>query len=550
MKVSVLLIMSTFLLFSCDADNDKNNNDKEILIDSVLINNINVSSSGEIDSVDFTSVEVKIWFNTLPDTTLFKKSRLFFTGNIDTFYTHRFDKSLKFITIAPDRPLEPLTRYRMIFDVGLNLGGIVYQGFDFAFITRLDTLPKFPVISDDSLLTLVQKKTFGYFWDHAHPVSGLARERLGSGDIVTIGGSGFGLMVLLVGIERNFITRQQGFEQIEKIVGFLNNPNTDRFHGTFPHWLNGTTGKVIPFSTKDNGGDLVETAFLMQGLLAVREYFKGGTTNEKATCDTITKLWENVDWSWYRRDNQNRLYWHWSPNYGWDMNMPVSGWNEALIVYVLAASSPTHTIPKIVYDEGWARNGAYPMKNGRSFSGITLPLGPDYGGPLFFAHYSLLGLDPRNLSDQYAGYWTQNVAHSTINYQYCLANPKGRRGYSADCWGLTASDIQGGYSASSPTNDLGVIAPTAALSSFPYTPVESLRTLKFFYFTLGDKIWGEYGFYDSFNLSSLWFANSYIAIDQGPIVCMIENYRTGFLWNLFMTNSDIRNGLDKLGFSY
>jgi hypothetical protein len=232
------------------------------------------------------------------------------------------------------------------------------------------------------------------------------------------------------------------------------------------------------------------------------------------------------------------------------MNMPVTGWNEGLIVYVLAASSPTHPIPKVVYDEGWARNGAYPMKNGKSFYGIVLPLGEDYGGPLFFSHYSFLGLDPRNLSDQYGDYWTQNVAHSRINYEYCKANPKKYRGYSPVCWGLTASDVQGGYSASSPANDLGVIAPTAALSSFPYTPAESMNALKFFYFTLGDRIWGNYGFYDSFNLSSLWFADSYIAIDQGPVICMIENYRTGFLWNLFMSNLEIRNGLDKLGFSY
>jgi hypothetical protein len=438
----------------------------------------------------------------------------------------------------------------MIFDVGQNLGGLFKDGFAFTFTTRLDTLPKFPQISDDSLLTLVQKKTFGYFWDYAHPVSGLARERLGSGDIVTAGGSGFGLMAILVGIERNFITREQGFERLNKIVNFLNTPATDKFHGAFPHWLNGNTGKVYPFSSKDDGGDLVETSFLMQGLLTVKEYFKTGSAEEQDMCDTIQKLWENVEFDWYRNNNQNKLYWHWSPNYGWYMNMPISGWNEALIIYVLAASSPTHSIPKIVYDEGWARNGAYPMKNGKSFYGIQLPLGSDYGGPLFFAHYSFLGLDPRNLSDQYANYWTQNVAHSRINYEYCKSNPKHYRGYSDECWGLTASDIPNGYSASSPTNDRGVIAPTAALSSFPYTPDESMAALKFFYYVLGDRIWSNYGFLDAFSLSSIWFAGSYIAIDQGPIVCMIENYRTGLLWDLFMGNPEVQAGLTKLGFSF
>jgi hypothetical protein len=228
--------------------------------------------------------------------------------------------------------------------------------------------------------------------------------------------------------------------------------------------------------------------------------------------------------------------------------MPITGWNEALIVYVLAASSPTHSVPKAVYDQGWTRNGAF--VNSKIFYNIVLPLGPDYGGPLFFAHYSFLGLDPRNLNDPFTGYWNQNTAHSRINYEYCLANPKGYTGYGPDCWGLTASDIANGYSASSPANDLGVIAPTAAISSLPYTPDESLSALRFFYYILGDKLWGDYGFYDSFSLDDPWFAASYLAIDQGPIVCMIENYRTGMLWDLFMKNEEIRTGLTRLGFTY
>jgi hypothetical protein len=376
------------------------------------------------------------------------------------------------------------------------------------------------------------------------------RERYGSGDVVTSGGSGFGLMALLVGIERNFITREEGFERLNTIVSFLINPETDRFHGVFSHWLNGSTGKVIPFSTYDNGGDLVETAFLFQGLLTVKEYFKNGSQPEQAMCDSIQKMWEEVEWSWYQKDNEDVLYWHWSPNNGWTMNHQIRGWNEALIIYVLAAASPTFPITKEVYDNGWAHNGDYPMVNNKSFYGIQLPLGFDYGGPLFFSHYSFLGLDPRNLSDQYANYWDQNVAHTQINREYCIANPKGYQGYSADCWGLTASDIQDGYTASSPTNDRGVITPTAALSSFPYTPDESMQALKFFYYTLGDKIWGEYGFNDSFNLTTPWFASSYLAIDQGPIICMIENHRTGFLWDTFMVNEDVINGLNLLEFTF
>ena len=190
------------------------------------------------------------------------------------------------------------------------------------------------------------------------------------------------------------------------------------------------------------------------------------------------------------------------------------------------------------------------MRNGKEYYGIKLPLGSDKGGPLFFTHYSFLGLDPRGLSDAYADYWEQNVAHTRINHAYCKANPKKYAGYSDECWGLTASDILNSYTASSPTNDKGTIAPTAALSSMPYTPEESMKALRYFYYVLGDRLFKEYGFRDAFNLSSSWFASSYIAIDQGPIVVMIENYRTGLLWDNFMKNEDVQKGLARLGFTY
>jgi hypothetical protein len=407
----------------------------------------------------------------------------------------------------------------------------------------LPTAPVFDRISDDSLLTLVQQRTFNYFWDFAHPTSGLARERSSSGDMVTSGGSGFGLMALIAGIERGFITREEGLAHFAKVVDFLR-LTAEKFHGAFPHWLNGHTGAAVSFSPNDNGGDLVETAFLMQGLLTARQYFNGANTAETDLRSHITQLWENVEWDWYRRNGQQVLYWHWSPDKEWVMNHKIVGWDECLIVYVLAAASPSHSIPKTVYDEGWARNGA--IRNGKTYYGHTLPLGTDYGGPLFFAHYSFLGLDPRHLSDQYADYWQQNTRHALINYHYCVENPKQHAGYSANCWGLTASDIPNGYTASSPTNDGGTIAPTAALASMPYTPEESMRALHFFYYTLGEKLWAQYGFKDAFNLSKKWYAADHLAIDQGPIVVMIENHRTGLLWNLFMADPDIQAGLSKL----
>ncbi len=548
MKYLIFIFATVFTLASCQKE--KVDPLHEITVDSVFVNQIYVAQNSNIRDVDYDDIVIRFKFSETVDTLLFNSAKISITGGSEPSFTYRFDNKSQYLTINPDASVAPYSLYRILFDQGSNLGGFIYENYTFTFRTRLDTTPKFPEISDDSLLTLVQKKTFGYFWDHAHPVSGLSRERYGSGETVTSGGSGFGLMAVIVGIERGFVNRAEGFERLSKIVNFLIRPETDRFHGAFPHWLNGTTGKVIPFSSNDNGGDLVETAFLMQGLIAVREYFKDGTAAEKEMCNSITALWEAVDWNWYRREAQNILYWHWSPDKEWIMNMGISGWNEALIIYVLAAAAPVNAIPLAVYTSGWARNGAYPMVNGKIFYDIMLPLGQDYGGPLFFAHYSFIGLDPRNLADQYASYWAQNVAHSKINHAYCKANPKGYSGYADNCWGLTASDIQNGYRASSPTNDLGVIAPTAALSSFPYTPVESMKALKFFYYTIGDKLWGQYGFYDAFNLTSGWFASSYIAIDQGPIVCMIENYRTGLLWDLFMSAPEVRAGLDKLGFTY
>ncbi|MBX2897754.1 MAG: beta-glucosidase [Cyclobacteriaceae bacterium] len=415
-------------------------------------------------------------------------------------------------------------------------------------------------ISDDSLFTLVQYKTFQYFWDGAEPVSGGARERFHADNIypendkhiITSGGTGFGVMAILVGIERNFITREQGVAHLEKLTTFLE--KADRFKGVWPHWMNGETGEVKPFSPNDNGGDLVETAYLVQGLLCVRQYFKDGNDREKALAARIDKLWREVEWDWYRRGGQNVLYWHWSPDKEWKMNFPLEGYNECLITYVLAAASPTHKVPAIAYHEGWSRKGAMKNDSAHQQYGYHLDLKHNYaqqfGGPLFWSHYSFLGLDPRKLKDKYADYWQHNVNHTLINYQYCVENPKGFKGYSKDNWGLTASYSVKGYAAHSPNEDLGVISPTAALSSFPYTPEQSMAAMKHFYFELGDKIMGDYGFYDAFSEQENWYPTRYLAIDQGPIVVMMENQRTGLLWNLFMSCPEVQDGLKELGFSY
>ena len=333
---------------------------------------------------------------------------------------------------------------------------------------------------------------------------------------------------------------------MQKIVGFLKNTAV-KVKGAFPHWLNGTTGAIIPFSANDDGADLVETSYLMAGLLTTRQYFNGTSADETNLRNDINDLWNGVEWDWFRNGGQDVLYWHYSTGKGWIMNFPIRGWNECLVTYILASSSTTHSIPATVYSNGWA--GGNPFINGAAYFGYTLPLGEAMGGPLFFSHYSFLGVNPNGLQDVYANYTTQTKNHTLINYTYCKTNPNNNFGYSADCWGLTASDIENGYIASSPTNDVGVIAPTAALSSFPYTPAESMTALKFYYYTLGDKLFKEYGFVDAFALKDTWFANSFLAIDQGPIIVMIENYRTGLLWNLFTSCPEVKQGLIKLGFT-
>lgn len=415
-------------------------------------------------------------------------------------------------------------------------------------------------LSDEQLMDQVAKRTFNYFWNGAEPVSGLARERYhldgdyGEDDkcVITSGGSGFGVMSILVAMERGYITKSQGLERFQKILDFVE--KADKFHGVFPHWWNGETGKVKPFGFDDNGGDLLETALFMQGLLCVHQYYKDGAPEEKDIATRIDKIWKDVEWDWHRKDGKNDLYWHWSPDYGWRMNFPVRGYNECLIMFILAASSPTHGVPADVYHQGWAEGGK--IVDHHMVEGYLLQFmhqGAPNGGPLFWAHYTFTGLDPRGLEDRYGNYWEENTNQTLSNRAYCIRNPKGFKGYGENCWGLTASySVDKFYVGHAPSEeegrDYGVITPTAALSSIPYTPNESLKVMRYMYESLGDSIWGEYGFYDAFCESKDWYPKRYLAIDQGPITIMIENYRSQLLWNLFMSHPDVKNGLRKLGF--
>ncbi|EJN01695.1 glucoamylase family protein [Phyllobacterium sp. YR531] len=412
------------------------------------------------------------------------------------------------------------------------------------------TPPEVAQGDDDVLLEHIQRASFSYFWEGAHPESGLARDRSGrttdpDNDLVAIGGSGFAFMAILVALERNWVTQKSARERINLMLSALE--RTKRYHGVFPHFIHGADGSTIPFSKLDDGGDLVETSFLIQGLICVRQYFDSFSAQDRTLRERINHICRAVQWNSHIKPGENVLYWHRSPKYRFARNVPIQGWNEALITYILATTSEEHGIAADTYHDGFARNGAF--LNGGDYYGIKLPLGIEYGGPLFFAHYSFCGLDPRALIDRYADYWQQNQNHSRINYLHSVHNPNNYAGYGPDCWGLTSSHGPNGYVVSSPTSDFGLIAPTAALSSMPYTPVESMQALRHFMKMPKRKIAGRFGFVDAFSPASGWFARTYLAIDQGPIVAMIENYRSGLIWNLFMSAPEIKDALSKLGFS-
>jgi hypothetical protein len=419
-------------------------------------------------------------------------------------------------------------------------------GFGLGSDGPLVSAPALPAFSESRLLDMTQEYTLRYFWDFRHPVSGLSRERNTSGEIVTIGGSGFGLMAWLVGVERGWLTREEVVDQLLLTLNFLE--EADRFHGVWPHWMDGTTGSTIPFSALDNGGDLVETAFMAQALLTVRQYFDGDTPDEDSIRVRSTRIWEEIEWSWHQKPGTDFLTWHWSPDFNFDLNLPIRGYNEAQIVYILAAASPTFPVEETLYETGWIGSN---YTNSQSRNGVTVPTGSRSGGPMFFAHYSYLGFDPRHWRDDYANYFERNQQHVDYQVAYSIENPENHTGYAEDVWGLTASDDPlVGYFAHEAEEafDNGTLTPTAALASMPYSPEACLAALEAFYREYGEALFGPMGFYDAFNPSIGWTANTYLAIDQGPIVVMIENYRTGLLWDAFMKNPEIEPALLAVGF--
>ncbi len=390
-------------------------------LNSVTFNSIGTLYGITVNPVILISFSDKVDKNSVSSAiSYYNKSQ----SQANVAYNISYQNSDSTILISPAANLNPLNEF--IFSLTTLLKSVsgknLTNRLDLDFYTQIDSTDKFPQISDSALLDLVQSQTFKYFWDFGHPVCGMARERNTSGDVVTTGGTGFGIMAIPAAINRNFITRADGLARVQEIVSFLKN-SAQHFHGAFSHWMNGTTGAVVPFATNDDGADIVETSYMMMGLLTARQYFDGTDAGETNLRNDINSLWNAVEWDWFRQNGKKVLYWNWSPVHGWAVNVPVQGWNETLITYVLAASSTTHGIPKAVYDSGFARNGN--IRNNNTYYGYTLPLGPSLGGPLFFEQYSFLGINPNGLTDAYANYQTQAINHSKINYEYCKAESPG-----------------------------------------------------------------------------------------------------------------------------
>lgn len=409
--------------------------------------------------------------------------------------------------------------------------------------------------TDTDLLDLEQRAAFYFFWYASNPNTGVSLDRMTNPTLGATGSTGFGLTTYPIAVERGWITRTQAAERTLKVLRFYRD-TADRFHGFYPHFLNSETGKVIELFDKDNGADIVESAYFFAGALTCRQYFTGADAVESEIRQIATDLYNAADWQFVRRntagDTLQNLSWWWSPTYGFQNGGRVTGFNEAMIVYLLALGSPTHAVPASVYHQGWA--GSY--RRNQSHYGIPLQV-ESWSSSLFTYQYTPCWVDFRNKQDAYANYFETSRNATLINRQWCIANTGHYVGYSDSLWGLTACDGPGyspfrGYDARGPfQSDDGTIAPTAALASMPFTPNESLAALRYMFDHHRDGLWGAYGFKDAFNLTANpdWFDPDYIGIDQGPIVIMIENYRSQLIWNLFMSSPEVAAAMAKAGFT-
>jgi hypothetical protein len=416
----------------------------------------------------------------------------------------------------------------------------------------------------------LKRRTFNYFWVEADPVTGLIEDRVPNRQFSSIAATGFGLSAYIIGVENGYVSRAEAAEKVLRLLRFLWNAPQDSamsgiagYKGYYYHFLDMRTGhryKDVELST-------IDTGLLMAGILSVMEYFNGDEVVEEEIRSLADALFLRVEWDFFLNGTP-ALSMGWFPDRGF-LDAEWVGYNEAMVMLVMALGSPTHPIPEICWEKWTA----------------TYDWGGYYGyehvnfGPLFGHHYSHMYLDFRGIYDDYMmekgiDYFENSRRATYGNRAYCLDNPLGFKDYSDTIWGLTACDGPGylekmidgrmvtfeGYSARGAAlvhaRDDGTLAPTAAGGSIPFAPEICLPALRAMYNRYGDKLYGEYGFLDSFNPTFTfgqgneegWFDVDYLGIDQGAILIMLENYQSGLIWDLMKKNKYIRTGLGNAGF--
>ncbi|MDM7914397.1 MAG: glucoamylase family protein, partial [Candidatus Eisenbacteria bacterium] len=403
-------------------------------------------------------------------------------------------------------------------------------------------------LTNEALLDTLQRTAFDFFWNEANPANGLIKDRSTPGSACSIASVGFGLSAILIGIDHGWITRDEGRARIlTTLETFWNGPQGTApdgmigYKGLFYHFLDMNTAT----RTWDCELSTIDSALLFAGILDAREYF---TTDDPVDVQVRTladSLYYRADWNFFRNGNPGILM-GWRPGTGFAGFGQWVGYNEAMILYILAIGSPTHPVPASSWNT-WTSGYHWQTQYGYTY--VIFP-------PLFGHQYSHCWIDFRYIQDAHMRgrgitYFENSRRATLAQRNYCIANPFGHIGYGANLWGITACDGPDGYAAHGappPQNDDGTIAPTAPAGSIPFTPDESLAVLQNLYDNYRAMLWGPYGFRDAFNLDRGWWDTDYIGIDQGPIVLMIENYRTGAVWERIERNGDVQWGLHLAGF--
>jgi hypothetical protein len=407
-------------------------------------------------------------------------------------------------------------------------------------------------MTDNQFLDTLQRACFDFFWQEANPSNGLIKDRSSATSPSSIASIGFGLSAICIGIDHGWITREAGRDRVlTTLRTFWNGPqgtgesSVMGYKGFFYHFLDMNTGH----RTWSCELSSIDTGLLLAGIIDAKQYFDAADSLDGVVRALADSIYYRMDWNWFRNGDPS-IEMGWVPSTKFGTFGPWIGYNEAMILYILALGSPTYPVPAGVW-QTWTSGYSYRIHYGYAF--IEFP-------PLFGHQYSHCWIDFRSINDAVMrprGFtYFENSRRATLAQRaYCAANPKAWVGYSDTLWGITACDSPPGplypYSARGAPpaqNDDGTIAPTAVGGSIAFAPEVCIPTLRSMYDTYRSQIWMKYGFRDAFNLTQNWWGPDVIGIDQGPIIIMIENYRTQRVWNRFMRNPDIQRGLERAGF--